>query len=97
MSNVYSGLREKCPELFEHRVWPEEEGLIGFAHDTNGCEYFLRPTDWHIQMLGDGENRHIEHTFSAFLWELAHNRVVIAEAFQGEPNDNSLAIWNEEE
>jgi hypothetical protein len=96
MSDVYMDLRSQFPEMHPHRLWPENSGLIGFAHDTNGVEYFLRPVDWQIQTRGDGEDAHIEYTFSEFLWELAHNRVLIAEAFQGAPNDCSLAVWTKE-
>jgi hypothetical protein len=95
MADSYRRLRAQFPALHPHRMWPEQGGLIGFAHDSNGTDYYLRPDDGKVQAWGDGEATLHPYTFSEFLWEVAHNRVLIAEAFQGPANDSSLTVWSE--
>lgn len=95
MSDANRNLREEFPEIMTHRVWPEHSGLIGFAHDSNGVDYFLHSSNWHVHAVGDGVHEDYGCRFSEFIWRLAHNDILIAPAFQGAPGSPDLTIWTE--
>ncbi len=98
MAENYRGLRTDFPQYHPHAVWPEKHGILGFGHDTNGNEYFFKtaesPDNWTIQSWGrHQDDRHFEVGFSEFLWEVAHNRILIADGFQGKAGDPGDAVW----
>ena len=98
MGENYRDLRSEFPQYHAHAVWPEPAGILGFGHDTNGNEYFLKtngaPDEWTVQLWGrHQDDEHFEMGFSEFLWEFAHNRVLVAEEFQGQAGDASDVVW----